>query len=157
VSPLVVMGKGGIFRALLSLRQLATRTRQPLACPSPCPLRGLGGEEKWTEGKTLGLKERQFNRTTKEILILLLIVIIIIIIMVIIIMQNKLYTIQSFSPPNDRFTASPRAAITEPRNHGFCKCLQNSQERLNSLKSSNSQPREGLKSQKRERKKKKDS
>jgi len=33
--------------------------------------------------------------------------------MIIVNMQNKLYTLQLFSPPNDRSTASPRAAIAE--------------------------------------------
>jgi len=28
--------------------------------------------------------------------------------------QNKLYTIQFFSPPDDPFAASPQAAIAEP-------------------------------------------
>jgi len=36
-------------------------------------------------------------------------------------MQNKLYTIQFFSPPNDRFADSPRAVIIEPGHHGFHK------------------------------------
>ena len=29
-------------------------------------------------------------------------------------MQNKLYTMQMFSPPNNQFTASPQAVISEP-------------------------------------------
>jgi len=36
-------------------------------------------------------------------------------------MQDKVYTIQFFSPPDDQFTASPRAGIAEPRTHGFCE------------------------------------
>ena len=36
-------------------------------------------------------------------------------------MQNKLYTIQFFSPLNYQPTVSPRAAIAEPRNHEFSK------------------------------------
>jgi len=39
---------------------------------------------------------------------------------------NKVYAKQTtcntiFSPPDNRFTASPQAATAEPRNHGFCK------------------------------------
>ena len=36
-------------------------------------------------------------------------------------MQNKLYTIKFFSPPDDHFTARPQAAIAEPQTHNFCK------------------------------------
>jgi len=42
-----------------------------------------------------------------------------IIIMIIMNMQNKLYTIQFFSPPDDRWSASPRAAIMELGKHEF--------------------------------------
>ena len=52
--------------------------------------------------------DRHFNKATKEILIILLIIIIIIMNT-----QNKLYTIDLFSPPSDQFAASPWAAITE--------------------------------------------
>jgi len=45
---------------------------------------------------------------------------IIIMIMIIMNMQKNLYTIQFFSPPDDRFAASPRAATTESRNCRFC-------------------------------------
>jgi len=60
------------------------------------------GEEKWTKGKTHGLRYRQFNKATKEILLLLLLIIII---LIIINMQNKLYIIQFFSPPDDQSAA----------------------------------------------------
>jgi len=44
----------------------------------------------------------------KEILILLIIKLLIILIMILIMnMQNKLYKIQFFSPPDDQFTVSP--------------------------------------------------
>ena len=36
-------------------------------------------------------------------------------------MQNKLYTMQFLSPPDDQFTVSPQAAIAEPWNHKFHK------------------------------------
>ena len=36
-------------------------------------------------------------------------------------MQNKLYTIQFFSPPDDQFAVSLWAAIAEPGNHEFCE------------------------------------
>ena len=44
------------------------------------------GEENWWKGKTLGLRWRQFNKRTKEILLLVIIMH----------MQNKQYTIQFF-------------------------------------------------------------
>jgi len=34
-------------------------------------------------------------------------------------MRTKLYAVQFLSPPDDRFTGSPRAAIAEPRNRKF--------------------------------------
>jgi len=58
--------------------------------------------------------------------------------------QNKLYTIQIFSPPNDQFSASPRAAIAEHWNHKFCRLLP---------KNFNSLAKEDLNSQKQEEKK----
>jgi len=52
-------------------------------------------------------------------LIVIMILATVIITMIIMNMQNKLYKIPFFSPPDDQFTASPQAAITEPRNHEF--------------------------------------
>jgi len=37
-------------------------------------------------------------------------------------MQNKLHTIQFFSPPDDQFAASSRAATAE--NREFCETLE---------------------------------
>ena len=54
-------------------------------------------------------------------------------------MQNKLYTIQFFSPPDDQFTASTRAVIAEPRNSQISWYTQ---KRPNSQRSLNSQKRE---------------
>ena len=58
--------------------------------------------------------------------------------MIIMNMQNKLYTIQFFSPPDDWFAVSPQAAITEPQTLGFLRILWNSQKSLNLQKSFNS-------------------
>jgi len=58
-----------------------------------------------------GKLEKQFNKTTKEILILLLGMIIIRIIVMN--MLTRLYTIQFFSPPNDQSAVSLQAAIVE--------------------------------------------
>jgi len=35
--------------------------------------------------------------------------------------QNKVYTTQFFSPPDDKLAATSQAAITEHQNHEFCK------------------------------------
>jgi len=44
--------------------------------------RGREGEEKWTKGKTPGLRYRQFNKATKETLRLLILVLMAIIIVI---------------------------------------------------------------------------
>jgi len=73
--------------------QPATKTQQPLAHPCPSPPAGWGGE--WKTGETHGLRYRQSNKTTKEILIRIAMILKIIIRIIIIInMQNKLYTIK---------------------------------------------------------------
>jgi len=41
-------------------------TRQLLTHPSPSLQQD--GEEKWTKGKTHGLRQNQFNKATKEII-----------------------------------------------------------------------------------------
>ena len=44
--------------------------------------------------------------------------------MIIMNMQNKLYTIQFFSPSNNQFIDGPWATIEEPQNHEFRKKVQ---------------------------------
>jgi len=62
----------------------------------------------------------QVYKATKEITILLImLLIIIIVIMIIMNMQNKLYTTQFSSPPNNQFIFSSCAAIAEPGNYRF--------------------------------------
>jgi len=39
-------------------------------------------------------------------------------------MQNEPYTIQFFSPPDDRFTVSPQAVITEHQTRKFCQFIK---------------------------------
>ena len=96
--------------------QLATRTMQPLTRSSPC--RGMG--RRMDNSKTHGLRSTQFNKTTKEILLPLL--------MIIVIMQNKLYTTQFFSPPDDQLCSHSLGSdfrIHEfPRAHKFCRFCQ---------------------------------
>jgi len=53
--------------------------------------------------ETRGLRQKQFNKATKEIVILL----IMIRIMIIINMQNQLYTTQFLPPLENQFAASP--------------------------------------------------
>ena len=53
-------------------------------------------------------------------------------------MQNKLYTIQFFSPPNDQSKASTPAAIAECQACEFLRISQNFWKSANSQKSSNS-------------------
>jgi len=67
--------------------------------PPPLPPQ-RDGEEKWTKGETRVLRERQFNETTKQSLIIILLII-----RIIMKMQNTLWTIQFFSPPDEQFTA----------------------------------------------------
>jgi len=60
---------------------------------------------------------KQVNKTIKEILIL---------IMIVMNMQNKLYTTQFFSPPDDRPTASSPAVIVEHQTREFLRISHNS-------------------------------
>ena len=78
-------------------------TRQPLAHPSSSLQQD--GNKKWAKEETHGL--RLFNKATKEILILLGV-------MIIANMQNKLYTTQLFSPPDDQFVAR-KYSNSQPR------------------------------------------
>jgi len=59
---------------------------------------------------------------TKEILIIILVSVMVIILIVMNI-QNNLYTIQFFSPPNDSSTASPQAKIMDPQVFGNFLCF----------------------------------
>ena len=77
-----------------------------------------------------------------------------VLIILIMTMQKKTIYKSTFSPPNHRFTVSPKAAIMEHWTCRFLRILQNSRKRPNSWKISNFWTRGDSNSWKREKQKK---